>query len=261
MVKTMSKFYPQKNQFPSRKVNTPFTQHLFKLQAENRKLRAQMLAKSKRDHQRLFERQTIITEWSARSWTREERIELATECLHAFENELTWPNQTPEELARIRGMIAWERKELQILAHEGEIEKLKEELAMWQANVGAIGFDRVSITFEEQANAEIAKLKEELEQAWACASAQGTIAKATEDKLRSDLELKDCEIKAQYEVIAEKDQEIHSLEAQNEDVHRHFSERLIQIIKLKDKLALKDEEIGRPSSVARRVQRRDQTSE
>jgi hypothetical protein len=117
------------------------------------------------------------------------------------------------------------------------------------------------MTFEEQANAEIAKLKEELEQAWACASAQGTIAKATEDKLRSDLELKDCEIKAQYEVIAEKDQEIHSLEAQNEDVHRHFSERLIQIIKLKDKLALKDEEIGRPSSVARRVQRRDQTSE
>jgi predicted nuclease with TOPRIM domain len=33
------------------------------------------------------------------------------------------------------------------------------------------------------------------------------------------------------------------LEAQNEDLHKHLSERLIQIIKLKDELATKDAEI------------------
>jgi translation elongation factor EF-1beta len=238
MVKTM-KFYPQQNRFPSRKVNTPFTQHLFKLRAEIKKLKAQVLAKSKRDHERLFERQTIITEWSSRAWTSEERIELATECLLAFENELTWPGQTPEELDKIRGMIAWERKELKILEHEGEIEKLKEEL----------------------------------KQAWAYASARGTIAKATEDKLRADIDLKDCEIKAQYEVIAEKDAQIAKLKDElkwdqeiREDVasglldyysgeNIKIQELQAEIDKLEQKLAESEGEVERISILTLRYMR------
>jgi chromosome segregation ATPase len=77
---------------------------------------------------------------------------------------------------------------------------------------------------------EIAKLKDELQ--W-------------DQEIREDLASGVLDYYSGENIkIREQAAEIHALEAQNEHLHKHLSERLIQIIKLKDELAVKDDEIG-----------------